>query len=125
MSDKHDTISLSGAPSDYSLNLNDSLASAISFNQSGVSVTLSGTNAGYAKVGDAYEWQATTGGKVLTITGLANGATLTEDMFTRDGDKITFKPTQALLGENPTSISISSGVIDTSELTTTKAEAAH
>ena len=62
----------------------------------------------------------------MTITGLKDGATLTADMLTRDGDVITFKPTDELLPSNPTTITISSGgVIDTSELTTTESVAAH
>ncbi len=124
LSTSHETISLEGATG-YSLAVNDSLVADIFFNQSGNSVTLSGTAAGYKKVGDNYEWQDKVRGETLTITGLKDGATLTESMFTRGEDgKITFKPTQALLPDNPTMITISNGVIDTSGLTVTPAEVA-
>ena len=66
MSDKHEKISVSD--SSYTLELKDSLVSNISFKQNGNKVTLSGTTAGYKKVGNAYEWQAKTGGETLTIS---------------------------------------------------------
>ena len=122
----HDKISVDD--SSYTLQLNSSLAGTIDFNQNGNAVTLGGTTAGagYAKVGNAYEWQEKVGGEELTITGLKEGATLTADMFTRNGNVITFKPTQALLPSNPTTITIKSGgVIDTSALTTTAKVDAH
>ena len=119
----HDKISLTGTG--YTLEVVDSLVKTINFAQSGNSVTLSGTSAGYAKSGNAYEWQAQTGGETLIITGLKSGATLTESMFSRANGKIIFKPTQNLLPENPSTITISSGEIDTSALTTTPAVDAH
>ena len=110
LTSSHNKISVDD--SSYTLQLNDSLVADIPFAQSGNKVTLSGTTAGYKNVNGAYEWQAQV-------------ATLTEDMFTRDGDKIVFKPSDELLPENPTEIKISSGVIDTSELATTEAVAAY
>ena len=117
---------ISISDSSYTLELKDSLVSNINFAQSNNKVTLSGTNAGYKKVGNAYEWQEKIGGETLTITGLKSDAILTEDMFTRSTEgKITFKPTQSLLPDNFKTITISEGVIDTSALTTTVAVAAH
>ncbi|MBR4032392.1 MAG: hypothetical protein IKJ07_06630 [Clostridia bacterium] len=121
LTSSHEKISVDD--SSYTLQLEDSLVGNIPFALDGNKVTLSGTTAGYAKVGSAYEWQNKTGGEELTITGLKSGATLTADMFTRDGDTIIFKPTDAVI--NATTLSITGGVIDTSGLATTAAGAAH
>lgn len=74
---------------------------------------------------EIYEWQDPIGGETLTITGLKNGATLNDDMFTRNGSEIIFKPTNAVIPDEPSMITISDGVIDTSALTTTQAVDAH
>ena len=122
LSETHDKISLDGAPEGYSLSLTDSLATTVDYDATesdGVySVKLAGVaEAGYKLVGDAYEWQEKSGGETLTIEGLAGGKTLTSDMFTRDDNGgIIFNPTQELLPEEFTTITISEGVIDTSLL---------
>ncbi|MBQ3435177.1 MAG: hypothetical protein IJG24_09070, partial [Selenomonadaceae bacterium] len=117
----HEKISVDD--SSYTLQLNDSLVADIPFAQDGNKVTLSGTTAGYKNVNGAYEWQAQVGGEEITITGLKDGATLTADIFTRDGNTITFKPTDEVI--DATTITISNGVIDTSALTTTAKVDAH
>ena len=112
---------------DYSLDFDDAIKqSAIEFKQSGNAITLSGTTAGYSEVDGVYKWQDKVGGEELTITGLKDDAALTESMFTRSDNVITFKPTDELLPNDPTTLTITGGgVIDTSALTTTEAEAAH
>ena len=119
----HEKISVSD-PS-YTLEVTASPVKAIDFAQNGNKVTLNGTTAGYKKVNGEYVWQEQVGGESLTITGLNSDAALTEDMFTRNGNVITFKPTQDLLPDEPTTIKISNGVIDTSALSTTGAVDAH
>ena len=120
----HDKISVDD--SSYTLQLTGSLVANIKFNQTSNGVTLSGTTAGYKLVNSEYVWQAQVGGETLTITGLKSDATLTADMFTRNGNVITFKPTDELLPDNPTEIIITGGgVIDTSALTTTAKVDAH
>ena len=51
--------------SNYTLEIGKDVAqvSVINFAQNGNAVTLSGTTAGYAKTGNAYEWQVQTGGE--------------------------------------------------------------
>ena len=113
--------------SNYALELGNDVAqvATINFAQNGNAVTLSGTSAGYAKSGNAYEWQEKSGGETLTIIGLKSGAVLTENNFSRANGQIIFKPTDSMLPVNPSTISITGGVIDTSGLTVTPAETAH
>ena len=63
----------------------------INFNQSGNTITLSGSSAGYAKVGDGYEWQGQIGGGPVTVTGdytlaLGTGMTASEPVTANYSD---------------------------------------
>ena len=129
ISSDHKTISISGGNYQLDLPEDDILTENISYTateSNGVyTVTLSGTKAGYKLVNGSYIWQEKFDGETFTISGLASGLTLTEDLFTRDGSNIVFTPTDSLLPKNPKSITITGGTIDTSNLTTTAEVSAH
>ena len=127
LDDSHGKISID--KKNYNSELTGGTVQPIEFNSQEnngtYKITLSGTSAGYQKSGNDYIWQNQTQGETFEISGLKSGLTLSENNFARSTGKIIFTPTDEILPENPTTITISSGVIDTSKLTTTDAVKAH
>ena len=128
LSDSHGKISID--KKNYNLELTGGTVQNIEFNSQEnngtYQINLSGTSAGYQKSGNEYIWQDQIQGEEFNISGLKSGAVVTAEMFSRDAKGgIIFNPTDEILTENPTTITISSGVIDTSSLTTTDAVKAH